>query len=579
MPPAVPLRQALALASLAGRRLLAANLALRVVQGVLPLLGLLAMKMLLDAVADGIGAPDRDAAFAAVGWAVAFAAAVAAAASLLGAVSGQIGERHSRRVADRCAMVLQRHGAGLDLLQVEDPANADLLHRAGVEASQRPVRVVQNLAGLVLAAATLLGMAAALASVSVWLPLLAGLAVVPQVFVRLRHAGHLFVWQQRNTEPQREVGYLAGLLIGRSAAKDLRLYELAPALAEDVANRRDRLTAEQLVLQRRRITHESLAQLLATIAMFLAYLYLGAQALDGLLTIGGLMLCAQAVQRTQNSLRDGLLAYGALREDRLFLAHVFSFLALQPRVVAPAEPLPVPDQPVALCCEQLFFAYPRRQPLLRGVDLQLRPGERVALVGDNGAGKSTLVRLLCRLCDPDRGSVTFGAVDLRQFDPVVFRRSLSVLFQDAAGLELTVRQNLTMGVSTDREAELWAAAELVGLGELIRQLPKGLDTRLGRAFAGGVELSGGQWRRLLLARALARPAPVLILDEPFAFLDRTARQRLTEALATGGRDRSLLVVDHRPETLDWVDRVVVLADGRITTAEPSDQLLQRRRRD
>ena len=134
-------------------------------------------------------------------------------------------------------------------------------------------------------------------------------------------------------------------------------------------------------------------------------------------------------------------------------------------------------------------------------------------------------------------------------------------------------------IQAKMDDELWAAAELVGIGELIRQLPKGLDTRLGRAFAGGVELSGGQWRRLLLARALARPAPVLILDEPFAFLDRTARQRLTEALATGGRDRSLLVVDHRPETLDWVDRVVVLADGRITTAEPSDQLLQRRRRD
>ena len=574
-PIAVPLRQALALAALAGRGILIANLSLRVVQAAFPLLGLLAMKMLLDAVAAGIESDDPDAAFARVAWAVAFAAGVAAAASLLGALAGQVGERHSRRVADRCATMLQRHGASLDLLQVEDPANADLLHRAGAEAAQRPVRVVQNLAGLVLAVATLVGMASALATVSLWLPLLTGLAVVPQVLVRLRHVGHLYVWQQRNTQAQREVGYLAGLLIGRGAAKDLRLYELAPSLTADVANRRERLTDEQLVLQRRRITHESLAEVFASVAMFLAYLYLGGQALAGVMTIGGLVLYVQAVQRSQNGIRDGLLAYGALREDRLFLAHVFRFFALKPRVVAPAQPREVPQEPVALSCEQVCFSYPRREPVLQGVDVQLRPGERIALLGANGAGKSTLVRLLCRLCDPDEGTVRFGDIDLRELDPVAFRRRLSVLFQDAAGLELTVRQNLVLDGAAVSDEELLAAADLVGIGDVIRQLPKGLDSRLGRGFSGGVELSGGQWRRLLLARALTRRSPVLMLDEPFAFLDPAARQRLTESLADSPRDHILLLVDHRPETLQWVDRVLVLEHGRIVHEGPPDELLSR----
>ncbi|MEC7584779.1 MAG: ABC transporter ATP-binding protein [Planctomycetota bacterium] len=567
-PIVVPLRQALSLAALAGRGLLVANLSLRVAQAAFPLLGLLAMKMLLDAVAAGMGSADPDAAFVQVAWAVAFAAGVAAAASLLGAVAGQVGERHSRRVADRCATLLQRHGASLDLLPVEDPANADLLHRAGTEAAQRPVRVVQNLAGLVLAVATLVGMASALATVSLWLPLLAGVAVVPQVLVRLRHVGHLYVWQQRNTEAQREVGYLAGLLLGRGAAKDLRLYELAPALSRDVANRRDRLTDEQLVLQRRRITHESLAEIFAALAMFLAYLYLGAQALAGAMTIGGLVLYVQAVQRSQNGIRDGLLAYGALREDRLFLAHVFRFFALQPRVVAPAQPRDVPQEPVGLTCAQVGFAYPRREPVLHSVDLELRPGERVALLGENGAGKSTLVRLLCRLCDPDAGSIRFGDTDLKDLDPVAFRRRLSVLFQDAAGFERTVRQNLVLDGAQVSDEDLLGSADLVGIGDMIRQLPKGLDTRLGRGFAGGFELSGGQWRRLLLARALIRRSPVLILDEPFAFLDPAARQRLTDSLAQSPRDHILLLVDHRPETLQWVDRVVVLDRGRIVHQGP-----------
>jgi ATP-binding cassette subfamily B protein len=565
LPPVVPLRQAREIAALAGRRVLASNVALLVVQGIVPLLGLLAMKQLLDAVDNGIRAADRYEAFRGVGTAVAFAAAVAALGSVLRALGAQVGERHARLAGDRCAELLQAHAARLDLLQIEDPANADLMQRAGAEASQRPARVVQDLAALLLGGVTLASLAAVLATVTPMLPLLVGCAAVPQAMVRLRHARRLYEWQQAHTETQREVVYLGGLLAGRHAAKDVRLFGLAPRLREDIASRRTALREGQLALGARRAWQDALTQIIASVAMFLAYLYLGTQALDGALTIGGLLMHAQAVQRTQNGIRDGLLAWSGLRESRLFLGHVATFLALAPRIRAPAEPVPVPSRPrEGLCCEGVRFAYPgSADEVLRGVDLALRPGERVALVGRNGAGKSTIVRLLGRLCDPDAGSVRWGGVDLRALDPDAWRARVSILFQDAAPFEFSVRANLSPGDAEPDDEALLAAAALVGLEDRLRQLPRGLDTRLGRGFAGAVELSAGEWRRLLLARALARPAELLVLDEPFAFLDPPSQQRVAAALHDAPRDRILLVVDQGPRAVDFVDRVLVCEQGRI----------------
>jgi ATP-binding cassette subfamily B protein len=283
------------------------------------------------------------------------------------------------------------------------------------------------------------------------------------------------------------------------------------------------------------------------------------------LTLGGLLLQAQAVQRTQNGLRDALLAHSGLREDRLFLAHVFAFLAVRPQIVAPAQPVAVPAVAAGgFACRDLVFAYPLSPaPQLRGLSLDLRPGERVALIGPNGAGKSTLVRLLCRLCDPDQGAVTYGGIDLRQFDPVAFRQRLSVFFQDAAIFEFTARENLALGAPGLDDAALLHWADVVGIGARLRTLSRGLDTRLGRGFRDAAELSQGEWRKVLLARTLARPCAVLILDEPFAFLDADGHQRLQAALVSMPRDRIVLIIDHRPQALAFCDRVLRCQAGQI----------------
>lgn len=568
--PAVPLRQALQLSTLAGRRQALADLGLRLLQGALPLLGLLALQRLLDAVATGIGAADRDAAFGAVLQAVAIAAAVAGVGALVSAFAGQLGERHARLCADRCASLLQRHAAALDLLQIESPAIADELHRAHAEAAQRPARVVLNLAALAVALTGLLTMALASAFAAPWLPFVVGGAAVPIALARLRAGARTFAWQEANTQSQRHVGYLAGMLVSRAYGKDLRALDLAGPVADAVDAERQRLRDEQLALQSRRAVGETAAQLFATAALFGGYLFLAQQALAGHLTLGALLLQVQAVQRTQNGVRDALLAYAALRDDQLFLRHVFAFLARRPQVTAPAVPLPLPAGALAVRCVGVRFCYPDvARPVLDGFDLDLRAGERVLLTGSNGAGKSTVVRLLCRLMDPGGGRVELGGIDLRSCDPRAVRERVAVCFQDGVGFELSARDNLEFGAAPARDAALLAAADVVGIGEVLRALPEGLSTRLGRSFAGSRELSAGQWRRLLLARTLARASDLLVLDEPFAALDRDGRERLVHHLAALPRTRTVVVVDHGADGCRCVDRVLVLDGGRIASDQPA----------
>ncbi|MEQ1631851.1 MAG: ATP-binding cassette domain-containing protein, partial [Planctomycetota bacterium] len=406
-----PLRPALRLAALGGRSLLAANLGLRLLQGSLPLLGLVAMQRLLDAVAKGIDGDPKAA--TEVWYAVAFASAVALVGAVVAMFGQTVAERHARRCADRCASLVQRHAAALDLEQIESPNVRDLLHRAAGDALSRPVRIVQDLGAFAVAATMLSTMVATVATAALWLPALLALAAVPQVLVRHRHSRLQFAWVEDNTEAQRRVGYLGGLLVGRPWAKDLRMLELAGPVATRVERERQHLTEEQLALAARRARAEALAQGLSTVSMFAAYAYLAFEALAGGLSLGGLLLLAQAAQRTQNGVRDCLLAHAALCDDQRFVQHLFSFLELRPRAVpasaAESAAEPGPRSPLSIAVRNVHYTYPDSgNATLNGLSFEVGAGERVALVGGNGAGKTTLVRLLCGLAQPSEGSIELG---------------------------------------------------------------------------------------------------------------------------------------------------------------------------
>jgi ATP-binding cassette subfamily B protein len=550
------------------------------VQALLPLAALLLMKRLVDAVAAGMGAGGADpAAWRRVGWLVAAAAAVAVANVLANALAGLIHEAQAQAVTDRVLDMLHAKSLEADLEYYETPRYYDTLHMAQGEAPYRPISIVNSLVGFLRSGLSLLAVAGLLIAFhwGVTLALLA--AVVPGVIVRFRFAGQRYRWQRGRTPTQRLAQYFNFLLTSDASAKELRLYGLGPLLRRRFNALRRTLRLERLALARRRTGAEALAESAAVLAVFGAFLLLARRTLGGAITLGALVMYYQAFQRGQGFVRDMLTHLAMIYENNLFIASFYEFLALEPRVREPAAPQPVP-RPLreGIAFEHVTFRYPGgTRPVLEDVSLHVRPGEHVALVGANGAGKTTLVKLLVRLYDPTAGTIRVDGIPLPAFALDAWRGSLGVVFQDYARYHLSARDNIAFGnpSAADDPARVEAAARRSGADAVLRRLPKGYDTLLGRWFDEGEELSIGEWQKVALARAFLRDAPILVLDEPTSALDARAEFEVFEQFHELARDRTALIVSHRLSTVRMVDRIVVLEDGAIAETGTHDDLMRR----
>ncbi len=548
------------------------------VQSAVTLAGLYLVKLIVDTVAMGLqGDPQADLGFERVAMLIALAGAVTIVGAVSRSLAGFASEAKGHLVTDHMLGRLHEKSIAVDYAYYEDPSYYNSLHRAQQEAPFRPTRLLDNLTAVLQSSVTVAGILILLASVHWILPLVVFLASLPALVVKMRHSRRFHGWHRERSGTERKANYFGWLIGNAQHAKELRIYGLGGELLDRFRELKGQLRTETLRLAKARSLADAAAQSAAVVVVFAALGFIGYRTMQGALTLGDMVMYFGAIQRAQGLLQSLFRGLGGLYEDNLFLANVDEFLELEPTVTAPSRPTPVPERMrQGLRADRLGFTYPgSREPALTDVGFEVGPGELVALVGPNGSGKSTLAKLLCRLYDPTSGSISLDGVDLREFDPVELRRKFSVVFQDYARYQVSAHDNIWFGntrrpLSTE---EIQEAARVAGVDPAIRRLGLGYDTTLGRFFAGGEELSGGEWQKVAIARAFWSDAEILIVDEPTSALDAYAEAEVVGAISRLLRDRSAVVISHRLSTVRMADRIYFMSGGRIAEVGSHDELM------
>jgi len=551
-----------------------------VVQGMLPLLILYLMKLAVESVEGTLGY-DTIGGFNSVTVLI----ALLGAATLLEAVSSSVDRVISmvqgNVVTDRMYDVLHAKSTEVDLEYYESAQYHDTLHRAQEEASVRPARVLNNLRQLIQnsISVTAIGVLLLWLHWGVVFVLLA--AALPGVFVRIKYAKKMHIWERHSTPLERQAAYLNGMLTKDAYAKETRLFGLGSLFTDRFRRLQSQLRSEKVSIATKKTFAELLTISTAICVSFGLLGYLAMRTVQGLMSLGDLVMFYAAVQRGQALIRQVFNSIADLYEDDLFLGNLYRFLELKPRLQEPARPKPL-SRPLksGIVFDHVSFRYPGDEHrVLEDIALTIRPGEHVALVGENGAGKTTIAKLLCRLYDPTSGAITLDGIDLRQYGTQDLRRSVSVVFQDYSRYHLTARENIWLGnINVPPDSQyVDRAARKAGIHPVISQLANGYDTVLGKSFDGGQELSAGEWQKIAIARAFLHDGEIIVLDEPSSSLDAQAEYEIFERFHQLMKGKTAILISHRLSTVKMVDRIYVLKHGRIAESGTHKELMKESR--
>jgi ATP-binding cassette subfamily B protein len=478
---------------------------------------------------------------------------------------------------DHITSLIHEKSVAIDLAFYELSDYYDHLHRARAEARYRPVALLGNLGALLQNSITLVAMGAILIPLGPWLALALLLSTLPAFYVVVHYALAEYQWRQRTTADDRRAWYYDSIMTTAEAAAEIRLFGLGNHFQSLHKILRTRLRSERLHLTRRQGFAELAASLIALIIMGAALGWMVWKASQGLVTLGELALIYAAFNQGQGLMRTLLENAGQLYGNSLFLGNLFEFLALQPNNCRGGPPWPpVLEIQRDITFNHVTFSYPdASSKALDNFTMTIPSGKIVAIVGPNGAGKSTLLKLLCRFYDPDSGSIAIDGKDLKEFPIEDLRRLITVLFQQPFHYNSTVRDNILYGdLKLDAtDAEIKAALRAAGGDEIVSRLPEKEQTLLGRWFAGGTELSVGEWQRIALARAFLRQAPIIILDEPTSALDPWTEADWLERFRQLAFGRTSIIITHRFTTAMHADMIHVMDRGRIVESGNHQQLI------
>jgi ATP-binding cassette subfamily B protein len=552
-----------------------AILGLRVVRAFIPLAVLWVGKLIIDEVVAAMAAPaatDWWRLGGLVGLELGIAVVGEGLARLSSLLESLLGDQFSNRISVR----LMRHAATLDLAQFEDPETYDHLERARRQTVNR-IGLLALLLTTTQDLITLASLAGVLLVQLPWLMLLLVVAVVPAFLGEAHFAalGYslLFSW----TPERRLLDYLRYMGASDESAKEVKLFGLSGFLVDRYAKLSQQFyEANKRLAVRRNLVSTALVSL-GTVGYYAAYAVIIYLTVMGRFTIGALTFLAGSFRQSRDLIQRILLSLSQIYEQSLYLRDLFGFFEVQPRVLSRPGARPVPV-PIARGFEfdDVGFRYPGSDRwAVRHLTFTIGPAERVALVGENGAGKTTLVKLLARLYDPDEGRILLDGVDLREYDLESLWKNVGVIFQDFVRYDFVLRENI--GVSQVEaladEARISEAARRSLAESVARRLEKGFDQMLGRRFEGGVELSGGEWQKVALARAYLREAQVLILDEPTAALDARAEYEVFLRFAELTKGKMAVLISHRFSTVRMADRILVLKDGELVEHGTHEELV------
>src|SRR6476646_6313722 len=470
---------------------------------------------------------------------------------------------------------VMKHAAELDLIAYEDPVFYDRLERARVQATDR-LGMIQQIGRLIQLVITTTTVSVTIIVYSPWLMLLLVAGVLP-AFLGESHFAFLgYAKNFRQTPVRRQLDYLRQVGGSKEAAKELKLFGLSQFLTQRFTKLSDGIYEENVALSRRKLIAGAFLSVIAFAGYYSAYLFVIWKTVTGAYSIGLWYLLSGAILQASSNIQQIFSTVSGIADQALFLTDLLAFFDLQPTIRSKPDARPAP-RPIVRGFEfrNVSFRYPGSPRLiLDGLNFHLRPGERVALIGENGQGKTTIVKLITRLYDPSAGEILLDGVDLREYDLDDLYREIGVIFQDFMRYEMTARENIAVGriQDLDRAELLHDAARKSLADQVIAKLPRAYEQMLGRRFEGGLDLSGGEWQKVALARAYLRDAQLLILDEPTAALDARSEFEVFQRFAELTAGKMALFISHRFSTVRMADRIVVLENGKIAEEGSHEQL-------
>ncbi|MEM6579073.1 MAG: ABC transporter ATP-binding protein [Pseudomonadota bacterium] len=568
-------RKALALLRYSNRKLTLVVLGLTLAEILFTVSGFFAIKYVADLIAR---TGDLASETVSVFTGIAFAMALFLAARIFQSLANYHRSAQGYVVTDYVNQSIQERAVAADLSFYDSAHYYDTLERARQAGAGRPAQVIANIVNVLRSALMLTALGVILVSVE-WLLLPIGaLAVFLVLVVQVRFTRERFEQQRRLIQKERHATYADWLMTSEPFAKELRLWNLGPYLRKLYTDVRQNVRGEYLQIEWRKALSEIFVSVIGTGLFAFAGAFTIYRFYTGTASLSDVVLVLLLLLRAETVGRAFVANLSRLYDDRLFLDQLFAFLELAPKIEGSAPALALPaSRSDGIRIENVTFSYPDSDTTaLRDINLHIPPGRFTALVGGNGSGKTTLIKLITRLYDPQKGRILFNGADIRDLDPLAYREMFSVIFQDFATFAYSGRDNLQvsdLGGKPDDE-RMVTAARLSGAHEVFAGLRNGYDTLLSRMFDDGVELSGGQWQKVALARAIYPKSEFVILDEPTSAIDPNAEADLFDGFRQKLDGRGALVISHRLSTIRMADYTYVLEEGRIAEHGTHDTLTQ-----